>query len=285
MRGRERIQEALARLDLHREAQRSRGVARLPPVHRGRGIAEDHRVAGPLQELGVAERDAPGLAGLEGEDPGLDEPLPHELDEGGIQPAPDDLLVDGPGLVGVHHLAAELRIPLEEGIALEHRLARERIEVDPLGEPTAGVPKPLLHLHVGHTVLDPYLHVGAHTLHRGGRSDEGARAVEAVRLDPPLGRKRGGAGEDAEPREPREEEEEAGLADKSRQTDRARETDGARVTDGARKAAVKLSFGDAGHAGQAGHGSLPLVERSRVRNRGRRNAISPPFHLYDAPPA
>jgi hypothetical protein len=118
---------------------RHRGVlAADPPAEAATGgVAELQGVAGPLHDLGVAQRDLACLPGVDGEHAGPHETVPGQLDQRRIALAADDLLIDRPCLGGVHRLPPQLQVALEQGEVAEHCLAGERIEVVALPEPTA----------------------------------------------------------------------------------------------------------------------------------------------------
>ncbi len=151
---------------------------RRAPSDRSR-VHELQRASGPLEDLSVPQRHLAGLTGLEGEDARPQQPLPRQLDQRRIRSAPHDLLVDRPGPLGVHDLATQLRVPLEEGEAPEDGLARQRMEVVPLRHPRPAVHEPLGDLDLRDPPLDVDEDLRPHTV------DREAAAVDA-RLDPPL---------------------------------------------------------------------------------------------------
>jgi hypothetical protein len=149
------------------------------------GVDQLQRVTGPTEDLGVAERDFPLLAWLDGKDPGTKQTLTRQFDQGRVRSAPYDFLIDPPGLLGVHDLSPQLGVPLEQGEALKDRLARERVEVVPLCHPGARVPEPFGHFDERDPAVypGPDFAPGLHHVH--------APHVQR-RLDPPLGLDAGG---------------------------------------------------------------------------------------------
>src|SRR5690606_39214921 len=167
------------------------------PIPTAGEVPELERVPGALEDLRVAERDLAPLAGREGEDAGAEEAMPRQLDEGGVPLAANDLFIDLPGALGIHGLAAQLLIPLEEREVGEHGLARERVEVIRLVEGASAVLEPLLDLDAGDAVRDLDRDRGAQPDHRG------AGPLMVPHLDPALGVARGGREERGGERERR----------------------------------------------------------------------------------
>src|SRR5438034_9060585 len=172
MRGRVRI--AYAGSAVHLEAEAARGGRRA-----GR-VAEAQRVADPIEHLRVAQRDLARLAWGDGKDPGPQQAVAGQLDQGRVALAPHDLLVDRPRLRGVHRLPLELAISLPQREVAEHRLAGQRIEVTPLVHQEPRVPKPYFDGDERDTCGNRDLHAEAGLVDRAARE-------RPHRLDPALG--------------------------------------------------------------------------------------------------
>src|SRR2546422_4052920 len=126
MRGRVGIAEARRTVDFQPEA--ARGGLTIAIAQ----IAEPPRVAGAVEELCVFQRDLTALARSDREHPRADQPLPGELDQRGIALLTDDGFIDGARLRRIHRFAAQLLIPLPEGVARENGLAGQREVIDAL---------------------------------------------------------------------------------------------------------------------------------------------------------
>src|SRR5687767_9686019 len=165
------------------------GDRRVTPV--SRRVAEPERVPIPSHQLGEPEDDGAGLPGLDRKNLGPDESVPHQRDERGILPLPDDRLVDGPRLLARHHLALELLLPLEEGEGAERGFAGQGIVIHALGHHAAVVAEALVDLEAGDPSFHPRAHRRADPHHRGRapgggwgaryRSSPGRRAVPGGR--------------------------------------------------------------------------------------------------------
>jgi hypothetical protein len=98
-----------------------------------------------LEKLGIPEGHFSVLSGIHGKDPRPKEAMPGQLDQSGIPTFPNDLLIDLPGLVGVHDFAAQLFATLVEGESVEDGIGRKRIEIIGLTQGTAVGLEPLIH--------------------------------------------------------------------------------------------------------------------------------------------
>jgi len=145
----------------------SGGGPRRPPTHAGARV-HVHPPARPVhaQRIALALRhglephdDAPLLAGLDGEDPRAQQPLPHPLHERGVPLAAHDLLVDAPRLLGPQRLAGDHLAVDGELEVLEGGAPGQREQVVGLADQTAAVDEALLDLVAEHAVdqLDAHL--------------------------------------------------------------------------------------------------------------------------------
>jgi hypothetical protein len=108
----------------------------------------------PRQQLGIAQDDAPGFARLNRKDLGPNESVARKREQGGVALFPDYLFVNPPRLLGVHHLAAQLLIALEQGEITERCVGGHGIEVGAFLETAPVVAESLLDFKAGDAAVE-----------------------------------------------------------------------------------------------------------------------------------
>ena len=117
-------------------------------------VAEAPRIARPIEQLRVFERDLSRLAGIDREDARANESLSRQLDQRRVTFLAYDCFVDGTRLRSVHGLAAQLLVTLPEGIAREDRFAGQRKVIHAFFQHRTVVAEPLLNADPRHPSRD-----------------------------------------------------------------------------------------------------------------------------------
>ena len=120
------------------------------------GVDVAHQAVLNRQYLAVLQFDLARAAGRDGEDAGLHGAAPDVLQQCRVAPSPDDVLVDGAGLVGLQNPALDRHPVYPHDELRDRRSLRQWEDVGALHLPVALVEKLLLDAGDGHLVFDSH---------------------------------------------------------------------------------------------------------------------------------